>query len=79
MKIKVRVVKKEVIEKSIDTEYIRLDAFLKLCGAVQTGGHAKNVIQSSLVKVNGEECTMRGKKLRKNDTAEYENKIYRVI
>ena len=43
-----------------------------------TGGHAKIVIQEGEVKVNGEICTMRGKKLRQGDTAEYERIIYDV-
>ena len=53
--------------------------FLKLCDAVVTGGHAKFVIQDGEVKVNGEVCTSRGKKLRPGDTAEFEHKIYKVI
>ena len=76
MKIKVRVVPKPRVEKTIETPFIRLDAFLKLCDAVQTGGHAKMVIQNGEVRVNGEVCTQRGKKLRPGDTAEYENILY---
>ena len=41
----------------IDTEFIRLDALLKLGGAVETGGQAKFVIQNGEVLVNGEPCT----------------------
>lgn len=62
----------------IDTEFIRLDALLKLAGAVDTGGRAKFVIQGGEVKVNGELCTMRGKKMRNGDTAEYNDGIYEV-
>ena len=58
---------------SIKEEYIRLDSALKLASLVGTGGHAKIVIQNGEVKVNGEVCTMRGKKLFKGDTAEYES------
>ena len=58
--------KKESI--SIDTEFIRLDALLKRGGAVDTGGQAKFEIQAGNVQVNGEPCTMRGKKLRSGDT-----------
>ena len=57
-------------EIAITTEFIKLEAFLKFAGAVSTGGEAKNLIQDSLVKVNGEVCTMRGKKLRPGDTVE---------
>lgn len=78
-KIKVKIKEKPVVEKKIDTDFIRLDAFLKLCDAVVTGGHAKFVIQDGEVKVNGEVCTSRGKKLRAGDTAEFEHKIYKVI
>ena len=53
---------------SIQTEYIRLDALLKLCGAADTGGMAKIMIQNGDVFVNGEVCEMRGKKLRDGDT-----------
>jgi ribosome-associated protein len=56
----------------IKEEFIRLDAALKLAGFVSTGGHAKVVIQNGEVKVNGEICEMRGKKLRKGDTAVFD-------
>lgn len=78
MRIKVKVAEKQKITKKIDTDFIRLDAFLKMNDAVQSGGHAKIVIQEGEVKVNGEVCTMRGKKLRKGDTAEFERIIYIV-
>lgn len=78
MKIKVKVAEKQQIMKKIDTDFIRLDAFLKLCDAVQTGGHAKFVIQGGEVKVNGEVCTQRGKKLRSGDFAEFERTVYIV-
>lgn len=78
MKIKVKVAEKRQVLKKIDTDFIRLDAFLKMCDAVQTGGHAKIVIQEGEVRVNGEICTQRGKKLRNGDKAEFENVIYIV-
>lgn len=82
MKVKVRVVKKGAPvppEKvNISTEFIRLDAFLKLANAVQTGGHAKIVIQNGEVSVNGEVCLMRGKKLRPSDIVSYDGKQYEV-
>ena len=78
MKIKARVVEKKQVSKKIDTDFIRLDAFLKMCDAVQTGGHAKIVIQEGEVRVNGEVCTQRGKKLRSGDNAEFERVIYIV-
>ena len=67
------------IEKIIiKTEFIRLDALLKLGGAVDTGGRAKFVVQGGEVKVNGEVCTMRGKKMRVGDNAEYNQVTYEV-
>lgn len=62
----------------ITTEYIRLDDLLKLTGEASTGGHAKFLIKGGEVKVNGEVCLMRGKKLRSGDTVEYNNLTFRV-
>lgn len=62
----------------IDSDYIRLDALLKLGGAAVTGGQAKLLIQDGIVKVNGQSCTLRGKKLREGDEAEVDGVIYRV-
>ena len=52
----------------IHTDFIKLDAMLKFAGLVETGGEAKLLIQQGQVQVNGEVCTMRGKKLRGGDT-----------
>lgn len=54
--------------QKIQTEFIRLDALLKLASAVDTGGQAKWIIQNGEVLVNGEVCTQRGKKIRPGDT-----------
>ena len=62
----------------IETEFIRLQDLLKFAGAVETGGEAKLLIQEGEVKVNGEVCTMRGKKLRPGDRAELDGRIYLV-
>ena len=53
-----------MLEITIDTEYIKLDQFLKLVDFASTGGHAKFLIQEGVVKVNGEVETRRGKKVR---------------
>ena len=63
---------------TIDSEFIRLDALLKLGGAVETGGQAKLVIQGGQVLVNGELWTMRGKKMRPGDKAQYNGMEYVV-
>lgn len=62
----------------IDTEYIKLDNLLKL-GGFGTGGQAKLLIQNGGVKVNGEVCTMRGKKMRPGDTAECNGILLEVL
>ena len=56
---------------SIKEYFIKLDSAMKLAGLVSTGGHAKNVIQNGEVKVNGEICLERGKKLKSGDKAEF--------
>ena len=55
---------------SIRTEFIKLDSLLKYAGLTDTGGFAKELIQGGQVKVNGEVCTMRGKKIRSGDVVE---------
>ena len=67
----------ETIE--ITTEFIKLDAFLKFAGAVGTGGEAKLRIGNGEVLVNGEVCTMRGKKLRDGDTVQLGKEIFAVV
>ena len=57
---------------------IRLDQFLKLKDIAQTGGHAKMIIQGGEVKVNGEICTQRGKKLKTGDTIEFESQTWTI-
>lgn len=53
---------------TIQTEFIKLDSLLKFAGMVSTGGEAKELIAGEQVLVNGEVCTMRGKKIRPGDT-----------
>ena len=62
----------------ITTPFIKLDAFLKFCGAVGTGGEAKVQIAARQVLVNGEVCTQRGKKLRPGDRVRYAGQDYAV-
>lgn len=55
-------------EIKINTEFIKLDSLLKFASLVGSGGEAKAIIQDGQVLVNGEVCTMRGKKIREGDT-----------
>lgn len=64
---------------SIKEDFIRLDSAMKLADMVVTGGHAKIVIQNGEVKVNGEVCLMRGKKLHKGDRVEFENNGFEIV
>ena len=57
---------------TIHTEFIKLDALLKYAALVGTGGEAKTVIADGLVSVNGEVCTMRGKKIRPGDRVRFD-------
>ena len=79
--MKVRVTKKvseEVVEIPIHTEYIKLQDFLKFCNAVESCGMAKNFILNEEVRVNGEVCTQRGKKLRPGDVVTFLQNSWRV-
>ena len=62
----------------IETEYIKLQDLLKLAAAVSTGGEAKILIQEGDVTVNGEVCTMRGKKIRPGDDIALRDEHYTV-
>lgn len=62
----------------IETEFIKLDAALKYAALVATGGEAKEVIAEGMVTVNGELCTMRGKKLRPGDSFCFNGESYKI-
>ncbi len=78
--MKVRVTKRSanVVDISIHTEFIKLQDFLKFANAVESGGMAKNMILAEEVQVNGEVCTMRGRKLRPGDLVTYLGNTWRV-
>ena len=63
----------------INTEIIKLDSFLKWCGAASLGSEAKIYVQEGEVKVNGEVCTQRGKKLKSGDIVELHGEVYKII
>lgn len=64
---------------TIDTEYIKLDSLLKFAAVVGTGGEAKYVISEGMVTVNGETCTMRGKKLRPGDKVSFQGMDFEIV
>lgn len=64
---------------TIDTDFIKLDSLLKFAAAVGTGGEAKQAIAQGLVKVNGEVCTMRGKKLRDGDRVDFQDMEFQIV
>ena len=75
--MKVTVTKKNA-PLAISTEFIKLDAALKFASMVESGGEAKEAVQEGLVTVNGEVCTMRGKKLRPGDVFAYQGKQFEI-
>ena len=78
--MKVRITKRSanVEDIPIRTEFIKLQDFLKFANAVESGGMAKNMILAEEVQVNGEVCTMRGKKLRPGDVVSFNGGQWRV-
>ncbi len=70
----------EQIKTNIKTEYIKLDQLLKFTGLAESGADAKDMILSEMVSVNGEQCDMRGKKIRAGDfvTVEFEDETVRI-
>ncbi len=77
--MKVTVKRKEnFIPVVIHTEFIKLEAAMKLSGAVETGGEAKAEIQEGFVRVEGEVCTMRGKKLYPGDHFQFRGQTYLI-
>ena len=77
--MKVTVKKKDnAIPLAIGTEYIKLQDAMKFANIVYSGGEAKALIQEGQVLVNGEVCTMRGKKLRPGDKFTFNGETYLI-
>lgn len=76
MKVKVR--SKDIDVEYIREEYIKLDSLLKFANLVETGGIAKQVILDGEVRVNGEVCLQRGKKIREGDIVKFAGKLITV-
>ncbi len=62
----------------ITTEFIKLQDALKFANVVYSGGEAKTLIQEGEVLVNGEVCTMRGKKLRDGDSFTFNGQTFKI-
>ena len=77
--MKVLVKKKETaVQVSISTEFIKLESAMKLANVIPSGGTAKLEIQDGNVLVNGEVCTMRGKKLYPGDKFVFDGVVYLI-
>lgn len=78
MKFKLKVADRLKEEIIINTEFIKLDSFLKFVGAAESGSFAKMFVKDGMVKVNGEVCLQRGKKIRNGDVVSFMNYDYNV-
>ena len=77
--MKVVVKKKDnSVPVAITTEFIKLQDAMKFANIVYSGGEAKALIQEGEVLVNGEVCTMRGKKLREGDSFTFDGTTYKI-
>lgn len=67
-------------EIKITTEFIKLDQLLKFAQVADSGAIAKEMVLDGIASVNGEVCTMRGKKIRPGDvvTAEFEDELFEI-
>ena len=65
-------------EIAIHTDFIKLDELMKFSALAESGGEAKQLIADGLVKVNGEVCLQRGKKLFPGDTVSFDGQNVRV-
>ena len=74
---KIAVRQKEKIQ--ISTPFIKLDSLLKFAGAAETGAAAKQIVRDGRVKVNGEVCTARGKKIKNGDIVSFLKTDYEII
>ena len=79
MKIKVKIAERKEKTIAINTHFIKLDSLLKFAGAAETGAMAKELIQEEKVKVNGEICTARGKKIKGGDTVAHFEYDYKIV
>lgn len=79
MKLKLKIAERHEQIIKIKTEYIKLDSLLKFAGIAESGSFAKMMIIEETVKVNGEKCTARGKKIRNGDTVSVRNIDLKIV
>ena len=79
MKYKLKIADRQEEIIKINTEFIKLDSLLKFSGIAESGSFAKMMIEESNIKVNGERCTARGKKIRHGDIVSVKNIDLKVI
>ena len=79
MKYKLKIAERQEEIIKINTEFIKLDSLLKFSGLAESGSFAKMMIEESNIKVNGERCTARGKKIRHGDIVSVKNIDLKVI
>ena len=70
--------KYQQIDVNIKSEFIKLDSLLKYAGVVETGGIGKEILEER-IKVNGEVCTMRGKKIRPGDKVQIDEIATEIV
>ena len=78
-RIKVKLIPPEEKKLPISTPFIKLDSALKLADIVGSGGMAKLLIEDGQIRVNGDVCTQRGKKLYPGDQFLFNNTVYEIV
>ena len=79
MKIKAKIAERQKEKIKINTPFIKLDSLLKFAGTAESGAMAKQLVQDGKVKVNGEICTARGKKIKNGDIVSYLKTDYEIL
>lgn len=78
-KLNAKIAARQKEKIQISTPFIKLDSLLKFAGAAETGASAKQIVQDGRVKVNGEVCTARGKKIKNGDIVSFLKTDYEII
>lgn len=78
-KLNAKIAARQKEKIQISTPFIKIDSLLKFAGAAETGAAAKQIVQDGRVKVNGEVCTARGKKIKNGDIVSFLKTDYEII